>query len=351
MKRRLAAVLAGTMVCAMALTGCGSKNDASNEYVTVTGYKGIEIPAVEAAVEVTDEDVQNYIDSVLAQNEVEEVITDRPVQEGDTAIISYVGKKDGVAFDGGTAEGYPLVIGSGTFIEGFEESVIGHEIGETYDWNGSFPEDYGNEELAGQAVVFTITVDGISVYTAPELTDEFVQAVSEESKTVEEYEAEIKSLLEEDATLNYEYALQNASWSAVLEKAEVVKYPEGEVEELTESLIGQYQSMAEYYGMDFETFVSSQMGYTVEQFEEQAKLAAESSVKQRLVAQAIAEAEKIVPTEKEYEAEYEKFCEEYGYADVDALMEAAGGEEKLQEIIIQNIVIEWVAENCVQVNE
>ena len=335
----------------MLLTGCGSKNDASNEYVTVVGYKGIEVPAVEEAAEVTDEDVQSYITSVLEQSATEESVTDRPVQEGDTATIDFVGKMDGVEFEGGSSEDYPLVIGSDSFIDGFEDSIIGHSIGETFDWNGAFPEDYGNTEYAGKDVTFTITVNAISVSNTPELTDEFVQSVSTESTTVEEYEKEVRAMLEESAAADYDYALQDAVWSAVLEKAEVVKYPEGEVEDLTASLITQYEEMATYYGVDYETFIADYMGYTVEDFEAQAKVAAEESVKMQLVAKAIADAEKIVPTEKEYQEEYEALCEEYGYADVDALIEAAGSEEDLQATVLENIVIEWLAENCIQVNE
>lgn len=351
MKRKLSVVLAGVMALSMGLTGCGSKNDASNEYVTLVGYKGIEVPAVEDAAEITDNDVQNYINSVINQNTVEETITDRPVQLGDQATIDYVGVIDGVEFEGGSAEDYPLVIGSGAFIPGFEDSIIGHSIGETFDWNGSFPEDYGNAEYAGKEVVFTITVNAITSYIFSELNDEFVQTVSEKSTTVEEYEEEVRSLLEENANMDHDYALQDAVWSAVLEKAEVVKYPEGEVEELTETLIEQYKSMAEYYGMDYETFIVEQMGYTVEDFEAQAVVAAENSVKMQLVAKAIADAEKLVPTEEEYQAEYDELCETYGYADKEALIAAAGSEEDLQAIVLENIVIEWLAENCVQVNE
>lgn len=350
MKRKLAVALTGALTCAMLLTGCGSKNDASNDYVTVTGYKGIEIDAVEDASEVTDEDVQNYIDSILAQNATEETITDRPVQEGDTATITYVGTMDGVEFDGGSAEDYQLVIGSDTFIDGFEDSIIGHSIGETFDWNGQFPEDY-TEDLAGKDVTFTITVNGITVYNTPEISDELVQTVSEESTTVEEYEEEVRTMLEESATEDYEYSLQDAVWNAVLEKAEVVKYPDGEVEELTQSLIDQYASMAEYYGADYETFITEYMGYTVEDFEAQAKTAAEESIKMQLVAKAIAEAEGLVPSDDEYQEKYEEMCEEYGYEDVDALIEAAGSEEDLQVIVLENIVIEWLADNCIQVNE
>ncbi len=250
MKRKLAVVLTAALASAMLLTGCGSKNDASNEYVTITGYKGIEVAAVEDAAEVTDEDVQSYISSVLEEHATEELITDRPVQEGDTAIITYVGKMDGVEFEGGSAEDYPLVIGSNSFIAGFEDSIIGHSVGETFDWNGQFPEDY-TPELAGKPVVFTITVNAIAVYTTPELTDELVQTLSETAKTVADYEEEIRTMLEESTESDYKYALQDAVWNAVMEKAEVVKYPEGQVEEVASTLIAQYEEMATYYGVDY----------------------------------------------------------------------------------------------------
>ena len=348
MKKKIAVMLAGTAVCAMVMTGCSS-NEASNDYVTVVGYKGIEVDKVDEAEEVTDESVENYINAVLAQNATEEEITDRPVESGDTVNINFVGKQDGVEFDGGTAENYALTIGSGSFIDGFEDSVIGHNIGDTYDWNGKFPDDYSNNpDLAGKDVVFTITVNSISKSTTPELTDEFVKTVSEESSTVEEYKKEIKKTLEENASTDYDSALQDAAWTAVLEKAEVKKYPEEELKEMTDSLIQQYKDAAEYYQMDYEEFIEQQMGYSLEEFEKQVDLAAKESIKSKLVAEVIGEKEKLVPADEDMEKEFEKLAEEYGYESVDALKEAAD-EDSLKTIVIQNNVKEWLAEHCIQV--
>lgn len=199
MKRKAALLLAGILTCSAALAGCSGGNQASNEYVTVGGYKGIEVDKVADKEEVTDEDIDSYIASVQQQNAQQ--VTDRPVQKGDIANIDFVGKMDGQEFDGGSGQGYDLTIGSGQFIDGFEDSIIGHNAGETFDWNGQFPDPYtGNPEFSGKPVTFTITVNSIS--TLPEVNDDFVKTVSEESSTVDEYREEVKKTLEESAEEN-----------------------------------------------------------------------------------------------------------------------------------------------------
>ena len=165
--------------------------DDVSKYVTIGQYKGLSLDKTVEAV--TDDMVDGRIKEEL-QNKAEEV-TEGSVQNGDVVTINYVGTKDGVAFDGGTATDAQLTLGSGQFIDGFEDGVVGHNIGDTFDLDLTFPENYGNEDLAGQAVVFTVTLKGISQTDVPELTDEFVQSVSDTSKTVEEYKKEIKKSL------------------------------------------------------------------------------------------------------------------------------------------------------------
>lgn len=351
MKKKAVGLLAGAMSAAMLLTGCSS-NSASSDYVTVNGYKEVEVDDIEEPDEVTDEDVEQYIEAVLTQYGTTEEITDRAVESGDTVNIDFVGKMDGEEFDGGSSEAYNLEIGSGSFIEGFEDSIIGHMPGETFDWNGKFPDDYQNTDYAGKDVTFTITVNYICGETTyPELTDEFVQTLSEESKTVEEYRKEIKNLLSENGTTDYDTQLQEAAWEAVLEKAEIKEYPEGEVEESTTQLTDQYKQIAEQYGMEYADFLEQYYGMTEEDFEEQAKSAAEESLKQRLIAEAIADKEKLTPkSDEEWQEEYEALAEEYGYEDVDALMEAAD-EDTLKSIITINKVKEFLAEHAIQVKE
>lgn len=347
MKKRITMLLAGALTASMMLAGCSGSKGLETDELKISVYKGVEINEVTKPGEVTDEDVENYIQSALQMNAVKEEVTDRPVESGDTATIDFTGKIDGVEFDGGSAADYPLVIGSGQFIAGFEDSVIGHNIGETYDWQGVFPEDYQNADYAGKDVVFTITVKSISKEVVPELNEDFVKSVSKKSKTVDEYKKEVKKQLGKDNEKNYESSIGQAVWQKVLDNTEVKKYPEDKVKEITDSLIDQYKTTAEYYEQDYETFIQEQMGYSVKDFEKQVDDAAKASIKQTMVTEAIADKEKIKLGEKEYKEQLKKMAEDYGYEDVDALKESAD-EEDLKEIALNNLVKDWLKEHCVQ---
>lgn len=347
MKKRIAMLLTGALMASMMLAGCSGSKGLETDELKISVYKGVEINEVAKPGEVTDEDVENYIQSVLQMNSTKEEIVDRPVESGDTATIDFTGRIDGVEFEGGSATDYPLVIGSGQFIAGFEDSVIGHSIGETYDWQGVFPEDYTNADYAGKDVVFTITVKGISKEVVPELNDEFVKSVSKKSKTVDEYKKEVKKQLGKDNEKNYESSISQAVWQKVLDNTEVKKYPEDKVKEITDSLIDQYKTTAEYYEQDYETFIQEQMGYSVKDFEKQVDEAAKASIKQTMVTEAIADKEKIKLGEKEYEEQLKKMATDYGYEDVDALKESAE-EDDLKEIALNNLVKDWLKEHCVQ---
>ena len=346
MKKKLIVAVTGICMIAGALSGCSS-DTAENDYVSVSGYKGIEIDKVDVDTDISDEDVENEINSVLEENATDKEVTGRAAQLGDTADINYVGKVDGQEFDGGSADNYPLELGSGSFIDGFEDSIVGHNVGETFDWNGKFPDDYQNTDLAGKDVVFTITVNALTEPELPELTDDFVKTVSEESETVEEYREEVRKNLEETAQENYDSELNSAVWEAVLEKAEVKGYPDGEVDRIYNTYLEQYQEMASYYNMEYDEFIQLYTEMTVDEFEEEAKEAAKDNIKQSQVAEVIAEKEGLTLTDEEYEKEFEKLAEDYGYEDVDDLKEVAG-EETLKQLVLQPIVQEWVAENCVQ---
>ncbi|MFR8237527.1 MAG: trigger factor [Dorea sp.] len=346
MKKKLIAAVTGICMIAGALSGCSS-DTAENDYVSVSGYKGIEIDKVDVDTDISDEDVENEINSVLEENATDKEVTGRAAQLGDTADINYVGKVDGQEFDGGSADNYPLELGSGSFIDGFEDSIVGHNVGETFDWNGKFPDDYQNTDLAGKDVVFTITVNALTEPELPELTDDFVKTVSEESETVEEYREEVRKNLEETAQENYDSELNSAVWEAVLEKAEVKGYPDGEVDRIYNTYLEQYQEMASYYNMEYDEFIQLYTEMTVDEFEEEAKEAAKDNIKQSQVAEVIAEKEGLTLTDEEYEKEFEKLAEDYGYEDVDDLKEVAG-EETLKQLVLQPIVQEWLAENCVQ---
>lgn len=348
MKKRIAVLLAGAVTASMMLAGCSGSKGLDTDELKISVYKGVEIDEVAKPGEVTDEDVEGYIQSALQSEATREEITERPVEAGDTATIDYTGRIDGVEFEGGSATDYPLVIGSGQFIEGFEDSVIGHNIGDTYDWQGAFPEDYRNADYAGKEVVFTITVKGISREVVPELNDDFVKSVSKKSKNVEEYKKEVRKQVEKDNETNYENSISQAVWQKVLENTEVKQYPEDEVKAIKDPLIEQYKTLAQEYGQEYETFIQEQMGSSVEDFEKQVEDAAKSSVKQTMVTEAIADKERIKMGEKEYEEQLEKIALEYGYEDVEVLKSSAE-EDDLKEIALNNMVKEWLTEHSVQV--
>ena len=197
-------------------------------------------------------------------------------------------------------------------------------------------------------MTFTITVKGIGVEEVPELTDDFVQTVSEESKTVDEYKEEVKKQLEDEAETTYNDTLSQEVWQTVMDNTEVKNYPEDEVTEMSDSLKSQIESAAEYYGTPVEDFIETQMGMTMDEFEEQVDTAVRSSIKETMITDAIAKEEKISPSDDEYNKQFEEMAESYGYEDVDALKEAAE-EDDLKEIALNNLVKDWLVENCIQV--
>ena len=329
---------------AMLLSGCQMSKGLETDNMTITQYIEVEIDEVEKVSAITDDDIDAYIQSELEAEADAVAAEDRAVEKGDTVKIDFVGKMNGEVFDGGSAEDYPLTIGSGAFIPGFEDSIIGHKIGETFDWNGKFPDNYGGEEMAGKDVVFTITVNAI----VPELSDEWVKAVSEKSKTVEEYKKAVTGLLEDNAQKSYEYSIETAVWEKVMENSTVKKYPEKEVDEKNKAWIGEYETAAEYYGIDYQTFIEEQMGMPLEDFEKQIETAVKDVVKEKMVVEAIADKQHIKLDDKTYEKEVEKMAQDYGYPDVKTMKEAAD-EDELREEALKNLVKEWLADHCIQV--
>lgn len=340
MKKRLAAAITGVLAASMILAGCSASKGLENDNIKITQYKDVEVDEIEKPEEITDEEIENSILLTRQANPMQE----GTVEMGDTAVIDFVGKMDGVPFDGGTGTDYALTIGSGSFIPGFEESIVGHAVGDEFDWEGAFPEDYHAAELAGKPCVFTITVKGI----VPELTDDFVKSVSEKSKTIDEYKAEVKKQLEEDAQRNYEDSLGASVWQKVLDNTEVTKYPEDKVKEMVDGVIEQYKTAAEAEGMEYEDMIEQQNNVSVEDFEAQVEEAAKSSLKQSMALEAIADKEKIEVDDDTYKEQLDYMVDAYGFESAEDL-EAAVDEEYLKEIMLNNLVRAWLAEHCVQV--
>ena len=309
-----------------------------SDYVTLGDYKGVKV-SVDAAV-VTDEYLDSYIDYVLQSNMLTTEVTDRPVQEGDIVNIDYEGKIDGVAFDGGTAEGYDLAIGSGSFIDGFEDGLIGAETGETRDVEVTFPEDYHGTDVAGKDAVFTVTVNSISVETLPELTDEFVQGLGVGAETVEEYRQYAYDLLMEEQQANHDAEAEMAVLETVMNNAKLQDPPEDMTNRYYSRLIDNMNYYASMYGYDLETFLSLN-GTSEETIMESAGNAA----KQLITMQAIAEAEGIEVTDEELDEEIEANAVSMGYEDADAYREALDA-EGYREYMLTEKVLDFLLENA-----
>lgn len=346
MKKKVVAFTLAMSMSAMLLAGCQSK-ELSNKYATITSYKGVEVDKVDKP-EVSDDDVDAQIQSAMIEH-IADITEQRAAKEGDKAIIDFVGKKDGEAFQRGTSSNYALELGSNTFIDGFEDGIIGHTPGETFDLNLTFPENYQSTELAGQEVVFTVTLNGV----LPELSDDIVKILSDKSETVEEYKKEVKNDLQATKDESYESSLKEAAWNAILDNTEVKEYPEDKVQEYIDMMNEQYETMASYYNMEFEDFLTTYMKMDQDTYDEKVKEAAEKQVKSDLARDLLLDNVKKIDTSDEArQSIYEQYAENYGYSDVDSFLEAmenAGNMDKLEEMVKLAMVQNWVADNCKQV--
>ena len=309
------------------------------DYVTLGEYTGVEV-SVDAPV-VTDEYLDSYIDYVLQSNMVKTEVTDRPVEEGDIVNIDYEGKIDGVAFDGGTAQGYDLTIGSGAFIDGFEDGLIGAQSGETLDVNVTFPEDYPGEEVAGKDAVFTVTVNSISVESLPELTDEFVQGLDVGVNTVEEYRQYAYDLLMEEEQNTHDSNAEVAILEAVMANSELQDPPEDMTNRYYSRMIDNMTYYASMYGYDLETFLSIQ-GTSEDAIRESSVQAGQEII----TMQAIAEAEGLSVTDEELDAEIESNAGSLGYDDVEEYR-ASLDVEGYREYMMSEKVLDFLLENAV----
>lgn len=351
MKKKWSAV-ALSLVMAVSLAGCSG--EISNEYITIKQYKELEVAEVEKT-EVTDEKVESTIQSYLSAAQSKTEITDRAAEEGDTVDIDYTGMIDDVAFDGGTASGASLVLGSGQFIgaegdyKGFEEQIVGHKTGDEFDIMVQFPEEYSlNTDLAGKPAKFHIKLNGIYQMTDQELTDEWVKTVSEESETVEEFRKEIRGNMEKTNEENYTNTLKSEVLEALLEQVEVKELPEDKINEQYQGIEENYTSMAESYGMEFADFLTAYMGMTEEDFKTKAQEAAELAVKRNLACELLAEKKNLEPSDKEYEEKIQEYAEQSGFEDADSFKETVG-EDVIKSVILQDKVAEYLAEHCIQV--
>lgn len=298
--RSLGCVMALTISLAM-LSGCGKKVngvdtkemiDKYSAMCELGEYKGIEY--TETKTEITQDMIQSEIDDLLSSYATTEKVMSGTAQLGDTVNIDFVGSIDGVEFDGGNSggNGYDLTLGSGRMIEGFEEQIVGHDVGEVFDIDVTFPEEYQSTELAGQDAVFEITINYISKQNLPEYTDAFV-ASNTDSAGIAEYEQSVKEKLETYYKSNDDETNKSSIMTAVIDSANITEYPEQEMEQLVDETVARVTDEAEGYGYDLGTYVTALYGMTEDSFREYISGQAEDFMKEKIVVCAIAKAEGI----------------------------------------------------------
>lgn len=299
-------------------------------------YKGVQVTKIDTTV--SDEEVAAELEKERQKNSRTVTVTDRPIAEGDTAVIDFEGFVDGVAFEGGKGENYDLTIGSNTFIPGFEDQLVGAEIGKELDVNVTFPEEYGAKELAGKEAVFKCKVNGIKVKELPEADDEFAQEVSE-FDTLDEYKADIKAKLLKDKEDEAKRAKEDAVIGKIVENA-TMDIPDAMVEYQTQQMLDDFGRRMQSQGPSLEQYFQF-TGMTEADYKEQMKPRALQNIQSRLVLEAVAEAEKLEATEEDLEKEYAKMAEQYKL-DVDKVKEIFGEYQK--EELKKDIVIQKAAE-------
>ena len=287
-----------------------------DKYITIGQYKGLSLEKVVETI--TDTEVEGSISQDLAMTKEE--VKDGVVEEGDTVVVNYVGTENGKEFNGGSAENQEITIGSGGYIPGFEDGILGMKKGETKDVPLTFPEDYIEPSMAGKDVVFKITLQ--SFKRAPELNDDWV-AKNTDFKTVEEYKEDKKKLLQKSAEQMAESILYQNAWNQVYEASEVKEYPEKDVEEAYAEFETQIKSYAKQGGMELEDYLESQQ-VSKEAFETQCQEYAEARVKQNLILQGIMDAEGMTLEDKESLAVQDELIQNYGVKDLAALVDTYG---------------------------
>lgn len=309
--------------------------------VTLGEYKGLEA-AVEVE-EVTEEEVSAELVKQQEENAREVSVEDRAVENGDIALIDYSGSVDGVKFEGGTAEDQTLVIGSGSFIDNFEEQLIGKNIGEEVEVNVTFPEEYHAEELAGKPAVFEVKIKGIKVKELPVIDDEFASEVSE-FETLEELKADIRAKLVEKKEKAAQTEKENKVVDAAIANAEM-DIPAAMIEEQANQMAQEFAQNLSYQGLQLEQYFQF-TGMTEEKFMEDLKPQAEKRIQSRLVLEAVVAAEGIEASEEDVNAEIEKMAAMY-QMEASKLQELMGDAEKEQmkkDIAVQKAVDFLVAE-------
>ncbi len=350
MKKKLA-LLMSMLLLAVSLTACGDKDKESDKtnvtemkvekYVTLGEYKGLAVTAPKVEVDATEKEQlmrQVYNQYITKDNYG---ITEGAVKNGDIVNIDYSGKKDGVVFDGGTAAGQQLGIGSNSFIPGFESGLVGVKVGETVDLNLTFPEQYHSAELAGQEVVFTVTVN----FIYPEYQDEVVASWGEDAyKTVDELDAYVQNYLQLMAQNNYDYAVENGVVAQFLKNCVFEEeLPQNMIDDYRVKLMESVESEAAVYGLDVNSYCQYANGMTLDNFLD---VYAVESAKQVIALQTLANKEGLMRTDEELDKAISEAATAGGYATVEEFM-GENTREDYREYFMFEDTIAFLVENAV----
>ncbi len=342
-------------------TGCGLQSAYNgvdfSEYIKLGKYKGLETGS--RNVSVSEKEVESEIQQRLEAAAETETVEKGTVGDGDTVTVDYVGKIGGKEFEGGTAKDAAVTIGSGQFIDGFEEGLIGMKVGDSKKLSLTFPEDYSNTKVAGKDVVFDVTVKSKQVTAVPKLDDDFVKKNSKYD-TVKEYRDSVKKKLRSSKKQALRQEQKDALWQQVTENAEMKKdkdgkevYPEEQLDSAVERLRGVYEDYAKQSGLELADFLQQQMGMTEKEFNKEIRQQAKYIVKEELIIFAIADAEDIKISGDDYKAFIKSSLASYGYTE-DSFKEATGktfeeangGKENLITYVYRDKVLDFVLDKA-----
>ena len=304
-------------------------------------YKGVQVTKVDTTV--TEEEIDTKLEAERQKNSRTVTVTDRPAANGDTAVIDFEGFVDGVAFEGGKGENHPLELGSHSFIDTFEDQLVGHNAGDEVEVNVTFPEQYQAADLAGKPAVFKVKIHEIKTKEIPELNDEFAQDVSE-FETLAEYREDVKKRLEVEKENDAKRTKEDEAIKKIIEKSEM-EIPEAMIETQCENMINEFAQRIAQSGLSMEQYMQFS-GMNLDKLKEQVRPEAETRIKSSLVLEQIAKDENIEISEEEVDAEIEKMAAQYGM-EADKLKEYMGEKEKesLKRDLSINKAVDLIMEN------
>ncbi|MDD6856859.1 trigger factor [Lachnospiraceae bacterium HCP1S3_C3] len=341
MSRVVVAALSISMV--MGVAGCGNSDKASNsakKYVTLGEYKNLDVDLTVSTI--TDEAVEEEIQSTLEQNAENQEVTDRTtVQEGDIVNINMTAIVDGEDFDDANLEDSDYTLGDNEYGEDFDKAFIGKNKGDTFDLTVTLPSDYSDDTYAGKEAAFNITINKIEKSVVPELNDEFVQSVSDDCKTVDEYRKYVKEDLQKTADDDNESSAKEDLMALAVENATIKGSSDDTYNLYYNQLVNDYTSYAQQWGMTFDNFISQFMGMDEESFKDFVL----DQVYDIQVAMAIADKEKLTVSDKEYKTLLKQYAEDYGWDSTDEL-EKAYSKEYLKNNMTRDKVLDFLFENA-----